>query len=147
MKIDVVRLEVVKEKSVEYGTRQIRCAEDLADLGQKLIGKADREVFIVVCMNAQNGINAINVVSIGSLTASIVSAREVFKLAVVSNSAAIALMHNHPSGSVKPSKEDIEITKQLIEAGKLLDIDVVDHIIVSEGNHYSFLDKGVCTFS
>jgi len=147
MKVDIVRLEVVKEKSVEYGTRQIRCAEDLADLGQKLIGKADREVFIVVCMNAQNGINAINVVSIGSLTASIVSAREVFKLAVVSNSAAIALMHNHPSGNVKPSKEDIEITKQLIEAGKLLDIDVVDHIIVSEGNHYSFLDKGVCTFS
>lgn len=147
MDINVVRLEVVKEKSVEYGTRQIRCAEDLADLGQKLLGKADREVFIVVCLNSQNGINAINVVSIGSLTASIVHPREVFKLAVISNAASIALMHNHPSGSVKPSKEDIEITKQLIEAGKLLDIDVVDHIIVSEGNHYSFLDKGVCTFS
>lgn len=147
MKIDLVRLEVVKERSVEYGRRKIRCADDLAELGQTLIGKADREVFAVVCLNTQNGINAINIVSIGSLTASIVTAREVFKLAILSNSASIALMHNHPSGSVMPSKEDIEITKMLIEAGKLLDIDVVDHVVVSEGNHYSFLDKGVCTFS
>lgn len=147
MNINVVRLEVVKERSVEYGRRKIRSAEDLAELGQKLIGKADREVFLVVCLNAQNGINAINVVSIGSLTASIVCPREVFKLAVVSNSASIALMHNHPSGNVKPSKEDIEITKLLIEAGKILEIDVLDHVIISEGNHYSFLDKGICTFS
>ena len=147
MKINIVRLEVVKERSVEYGHKKISSAEDLAKLGQTLLGKADREVFAVVSLNAQNGINGINIVSIGSLMASIVTAREVYKYAILSNAASIAVMHNHPSGNVKPSKEDIEITKMLIDAGKLLDIVVVDHIVIAEGNYFSFLDRGVCTFS
>lgn len=146
MKIDVVRLEVVRERTVEYGKRQIKSADDLAELGHALIGKADREFFIVVCLNAQNGINCINIVSVGSLTASIAHPREVFKLAVISNAASIALMHNHPSGNVKPSKEDIDITKMIIEAGKILEIDVVDHLIITEGNYFSFLDRGICNF-
>jgi len=104
MNINVVRLEVVKEKSVEYGSKQIKCAIDLAKIGFKLLGRADREIFYVVCMNAKNGINAVHVVSVGSLTASIVHPREVFKLAVISNSASVAFLHNHPSGNVQPSK-------------------------------------------
>jgi len=148
MNIDVVRLEVVREKTVKYGRKKITCADDLADLGHELISKADREMFLVICLNAQNYINGISIVSVGTLTATLISAREVFKYALLSNSASILVMHNHPSGGrISPSKEDVEITKMLIEAGRLLDIPLVDHIIVSEGNHYSFLDKGTCTFS
>ena len=146
-RIDVIRLEVVRERQVEYGNKKISCGEDLADLGQKLIGKADREMFVVVCLNAQSFINGISIVSVGTLTATLITAREVYKYALLSNSASILVMHNHPSGGrITPSKEDIEITKMLIEAGRLLDVELVDHVIISEGNYYSFLDKGTCNF-
>lgn len=148
MTIDVVRLEVVREKTVKYGRTKITCGKDLADLGHELISKADREIFMVVCLNAQNYINGISIVSVGTLTTALVSAREVFKYALLSNSASILVMHNHPSGGrITPSKEDKAITTMLIEAGRLLDVPLLDHLIITEGNYFSFLDNGICSFS
>jgi len=147
MNIDIVRLEVVREKTVKYGRRKITCAEDLADLGHELISKADREMFLAVCLNAQNNINGISIVAVGTLTAALVTAREVFKYALLCNSASIAVMHNHPSGGrITPSQEDIEITKLLQKAGSLLDISLLDHVIVTEGNHYSMREHGIVDF-
>lgn len=82
----------------------------------------------------------INTVSVGSLNASLVHTREVFKPAILQNATGLILVHNHPSGDEKPSEEDLEITRRLVEAGKLLQIEILDHVIV--GNEfYSFADN------
>ena len=83
-------------------------------------------------------------VSMGSLTASIVHPREVFKAAILANTAAIVCGHNHPSGDVQPSREDRAMTKRLVDAGKLLGIEVLDHIIIGrEGVYFSFADENI----
>jgi DNA repair protein RadC len=147
MHINVVRLEAVKDKTVEYGTRQIKSPEDLAKLGFRLIGNADREVFYTVCLSTRNTINAVHLVSVGSLTASVVHPREVYKLAVINNSASVAFLHNHPSGNSAPSNEDIQVTRQLIEAGKVLGIRVLDHVIVGDETSYSLSENNDCDFT
>jgi DNA repair protein RadC len=95
-------------------------------------------------VNRKNEVIGINTVSVGNLTGSIVSPREVFKPAILANAAALICAHNHPSGDPKPSPEDRETTKRLHEAGKLLGIQVLDHIIIGDGTtaYYSFADQG-----
>jgi len=137
---------MVRERVIEYENGQISCPDDLADLGFKLLDRADREVTLVVCLNAKHHVNAVHVVSMGSLTASLVHPREVYKPAILSNSAAIALVHNHPSGNTEPSREDIELTRLLIEAGKVLGIPLVDHVIVGDGAFCSLSNRNVCEF-
>ncbi len=83
-------------------------------------------------LNTKNNITGINVVSIGSLNSSLVHPREVFKAAILGNAAAIILAHNHPSGDPSPSPEDLEITRRLVEAGKILGIEVLDHVIIGD---------------
>lgn len=149
MRIDVVRLEAVKDRTIEYGKRKIKGPKDLAELGFKLLSRADRESTLTVCLNANSHINALHVVSIGSLTTSIVHPREVYKLAILSNSVAIALLHNHPSGNIKPSTEDVELTDRLIEVGKLLGIKMLDHVIVGDSEDsgfYSLVEHQTCNF-
>jgi DNA repair protein RadC len=87
----------------------------------------------------------INTVSVGSLTASVVHPREVFKAAILSNAAALLGCHNHPSGAPQPSREDRALTTRLVDAGKLMGIALLDHIILGDGNetYYSFADEGV----
>lgn len=102
----------------------------------------DREHFKVMLLNTKNHCISIETISIGTLNASLVHPREVFKLAVKKSAASIILAHNHPSGDSKPSKEDIEITKRLIEAGKILGIEVLDHLILGNGNFTSLKERG-----
>lgn len=98
---------------------------------------------ILLCLDSKNQPTAINTVSIGCLNSSIVHPREVFKVAILSNSASIIVYHNHPSGDIKPSKDDINITQRLKESGKILGIDLIDHIIVGSNEmYYSFKEKG-----
>lgn len=138
---------MIKEKTVEYEKIQFRNSRDLADFGFKFLGKADREMFLLICLNTRNSINAVQVISIGSLSSSIVHPREVFKLAILNNSASVALLHNHPSGNPEPSRDDIEITRRLIDAGKLLGIKVLDHVIIADGAFLSLLEKNICDFT
>jgi len=100
------------------------------------VSRLDREVFYVVCLSARNEIIGRHLVSMGSLTGSVVHPREVFKPAILSNAAAVILVHNHPSGNPAPSSEDIQITKQLVEAGKILGIRVLDHLVLGGGQGY-----------
>lgn len=144
MRIDMVRLEVVCDRTVDYGKTLIKKPEDLAGLGFEILGKADREMFLLVCLSTGHNVNALHVVSVGSLNSSIVHPREVYKVAILTNSAAIAVMHNHPSGNIQPSREDKEITRKLLEAGEILGIKLVDHVIVGGGNFYSFASHGLC---
>lgn len=111
----------------------IRGPEDVANLPTvRRLRTAKREHFLVLLLNARHEVEAIETVSIGSLNASIVHPREVFKPAVLASAAAVVLVHNHPSGDVEPSEEDLSITKRLVQVGELLGISVLDHVIIAQ---------------
>lgn len=101
------------------------------------------EVFKILLLNSSNQIFREVVVSEGSLNLSIVHPREVFRIAITENAAAVMLMHNHPSGNPEPSTEDLKITRQLVNAGEILGIKVLDHIIIAGNQYTSFLSKGL----
>ena len=98
---------------------------------------------IVCCLDMKNQPTSISVVSIGSLNSAIVHPREVYKTAILSNAASIIIAHNHPSGIVDPSHEDITLTNRLDEAGKIIGIKLLDHLIIGYGNFYSFKEEGM----
>jgi DNA repair protein RadC len=101
------------------------------------------ETFIVVLLNAANQIIRQVNVSDGSLNAVLIHPREVFRLAIAESAAAIILAHNHPSGNTEPSSEDIAITRQLVEAGRIVDIRVLDHVIIAGDDYTSFVERGL----
>lgn len=115
--------------------------EDLFKLLRPRIGREDREHFVAVLLSSRNTVIGIETISVGSLNASIVHPREVFKPAIIHSASAIALAHNHPSGDVTPSEEDLAITRRLKEAGQLLGIDLVDHVIVAESGFTSMRER------
>jgi len=105
------------------------------------LGGSDREMLLSVMLTVKNDLIGVETVSIGSITASTTTPRDIFKSAILANAVAIIVCHNHPSGELIPSNEDIEITKQLIAAGELLGIKVLDHIIVSNQGYKSLRDN------
>lgn len=130
------------ESSLLYPQRRIRMANDAVGLFLKFLQETDREQFLLLCLNAKNEPTAIHTVSVGSLDASIVHPRDVYKTAILANSAAVIVAHNHPSGDPTPSNQDLEVTKRLQEAGELLGIAVLDHIIVGTEGAYVSLREG-----
>ncbi|MFQ5829838.1 MAG: DNA repair protein RadC [Candidatus Methylomirabilia bacterium] len=102
-----------------------------------------KEVFRVVLVDAQNGLLKNVLVSEGTLSASLVHPREVFKPAILQSAAALILLHNHPSGDPAPSREDLRLTRQLVECGKLLDLRIHDHVIVGRGRFVSLAQRGL----
>ncbi|HEY9676512.1 MAG TPA: JAB domain-containing protein [Drouetiella sp.] len=126
-----IRLCLVNENTKSRVPFAIQTPMDAARL-LKPLQHASEEHFVSVHLNARNEVIGIHEVSHGTLSSSLVHPREVFKAALMANSYAIIVCHNHPSGSsIEPSKEDIETTKQLLGAGKLMGIAVVDHLILS----------------
>lgn len=103
----------------------------------------DREHFKIVLLSTKNHVLSIETISIGSLNSSIVHPREVFKHAIRRSAAAIILAHNHPSGDPTPSHEDIEITSRLVEAGKIIGIDVLDHLVIGSNHYVSLKERGL----
>lgn len=143
-KVNVVSIQLVKEKSLAYGSKQINCPRDAAEIAGQFLAGADRENFIVLCLDTKNNVNAINTVSVGTLNSSLVHPREVFKAAILANSNSIILCHNHPSGNPTPSKEDLEVTKRLAEAGKIMGIEIIDHVIIGDDDPYvSLKERGI----
>ncbi len=102
-----------------------------------------KEYFRIVLLNTKNQIISVEDVSVGSLNSSIVHPREIFNHPVKKSAASILLVHNHPSGDPSPSKEDLDVTKRLIEAGNILGIQVLDHVIVGDGRYLSFKEEGL----
>ena len=102
-----------------------------------------KEHFKLILLNPRNKIIGISTISIGTLNASLVHPREVFKDAIVHSAASVVLAHNHPSGDPDPSEDDVTITKRLIEAGKILGIEVIDHIIITKNGFFSFKERGL----
>lgn len=141
--IPTYRVMLVREAEVRGVRPQIRSVTDLYGILKDQLAGADREHFMVVMLNRKNRLIGLNTVSIGSLTASVVHPREVYKPAILCNASAVAFGHNHPSGDPQPSQEDRHITARLVEAGKLLGIQVLDHLIIGEQGYFSFADHGI----
>ena len=145
IQVSFERVVLVKEKVGRYELP--RAIVDPQDAYKAIITitsveEEAQEVFGILILNTKHKIVAVHEISRGSLNSSIVHPREVFKPAVLHNAAAIICFHNHPSGDPKPSEEDIEITKRLVEAGKILGIEVLDHIIVSDEGYTSLKERG-----
>lgn len=100
------------------------------------------EVFAILCLSTKHRVIAYHEVSRGTLDATLVHPREVFKAALLANAAAIILTHNHPSGDPAPSPDDMALTRRLVDAGKLIGVDVVDHIVIGDGCYVSFRERG-----
>ena len=131
MKIEVVELKV-KQVWNEVVSEPVENPGDVTAYLDRLdIRSADREMFVVLHLDVRNRVVAHEITSIGSQTASLVHPREVFKSAILKGACSIILSHNHPSGDPSPSKDDIDLTHRLVEAGRLMGIDVLDHIIVA----------------
>ena len=139
-----IKIEVVRESSAKEAP-QVTNSQHVFDMMYEEAKKQDRECFWVVCLNGKNKVAGVNMASMGSLTSSTVHPREVFKPAILANAAGVILVHNHPSGDPTPSREDKEVTKRLKDAGGILGINVLDHIIIG-GNCYSSLEGGDWTF-
>ncbi|MBU4057038.1 DNA repair protein RadC, partial [Patescibacteria group bacterium] len=104
---------------------------------------AKKEHFVVLYLNARNQLIQKETISIGTLNASLVHPREVFKPAIDCLASSVILAHNHPSGDSEPSEDDLDLTKRMVEAGKILGIEVIDHVIISNSNSFSFKDKNL----
>lgn len=125
--------------------RQFRCAEDAAEYVMDRMRHLKKEHFYILYLDTKHRLIGEEVVSVGSLDASIVHPREIFKSAVKRSASAILCMHNHPSGDPTPSPEDVAVTSRLCSAGKLLGIDVLDHIVVGDGRYVSLRAEGHCS--
>lgn len=143
-RVNIVSLRMVKEGSILYDIRKIVTPSEAAGLGRKFLEEADREQVMVCCLDTKNQPVSMNVVSVGCLNSTIVHPREIFKVAILSNAASIIMFHNHPSGDPEPSKEDISISKRIKEAGTLMGIELIDHLIIgSERRYCSLKEKGL----
>lgn len=141
-RINIVSVKMVKESSFLYQTRTISSPKDAYEMIKEQLEGLDREQFIIACLNTKNEPTNISVVSVGSLNKAIVHPREVFKTAILSNASSIMAFHNHPSGDTTPSQQDIQLTHRLVEAGELLGIKLVDHLIIGDGSFTSLKEKG-----
>lgn len=140
---------IICEAGVEYRIAKDKKIDspEKAYEAVKLISQSDTECFTVLMLNTKLGLIEADIISTGTLNSSIVHPREVFRTAITKNAAHIILAHNHPSGDLTPSFADLQITKQLIEAGKIVDIDIYDHIIVGGDKYLSMREQGMATFS
>jgi len=142
-RIDIVSLKMVKESSITYSKRVISSPVDSDELLRDFIMDSDREQMVVCCLDTKNQPTSISVISIGSLNSAIVHPREVYKTAILSNASSIIIAHNHPSGNSEPSHEDIVLTNRLDEAGKIVGIKLLDHLVIGYNNYYSFKEEGI----
>lgn len=121
----------------------IKSPRDVAQLLMPELRYFTQEIFKIVLLDIKNQVISIPLISKGGLTSSIVHPREVFKEAIKHSSAGMILVHNHPSGIPEPSRDDINITKKLINSGNIIGIDVLDHIIIGDGIFVSMREKGL----
>ncbi|MBU1200943.1 MAG: DNA repair protein RadC [Nanoarchaeota archaeon] len=121
--------------------KPIKSAKDVFEYCSPKLSGVDKEHFIILHLDTRNRVIKDEIVSVGTLNSSVIHPREVFKSAIKESANAIILVHNHPSGDTKPSEEDKTITERLFDAGELLDIKVLDHIIIGNDCYYSFKEK------
>jgi DNA repair protein RadC len=144
-RLKTFRVQFVAEPTGFPAGSPCRSSEDVTRVARAIYAglDADKEHFLLLVMNNKNRINGFKVISTGSLTASLVHPREVWRAALHLCAAAVVFVHNHPSGDPAPSPEDQDITRRLKETGDLLGIRVLDHVVLGEERFYSFSDRGL----
>jgi len=137
-----VQIQLIRENKPAYktGVNSSKCAYDLVKDDVSLF---DRERFLTIYLDRKNNIMGVNEAGSGSLSSSAVYTREVYKGAILSQASAVIFVHNHPSGDPTPSFTDKKLTRDLIEAGKMLNIQIHDHIIIGDSGYFSFGDSGM----
>lgn len=142
--LPIYSTRLVRETEFPFKVRsQLRTPEDVAALLVEYYREHDREEFVVLLLDTANTVTGIVRTSSGGLAASIVEPRQVFKAAILGNAAAVIVAHNHPSGNTEPSREDIRVTRQLAEVGKIMGIPMHDHVIIGESHFTSLAERGL----
>lgn len=141
------RVVLEKEVSMNYPalSHVIRSPQDAVEIGREFmrIHEEPEEHLYMICMNVKNRVIGVFEISHGTVNASIAAPREMYQKALLANAVSIILMHNHPSGDSTPSKEDISITERTAEAGKIIGVELLDHIIIGD-NYTSLKERGYC---
>lgn len=136
--------ELAKRSGNDSGEKiTIRSSKDVIKLIKPKLKDKKKEHFLILCLDTRNNLIKTGDISTGTLDANYVHPREVFKEAIQSLASSIILVHNHPSGNPEPSEADIDITKRIVETGKVVGIDVLDHIIIADNKSLSFKEKGI----
>lgn len=135
-----------RNTSSKYGKKPVKCAKDVYNYISPFLKDLKKELFITLHLDSKNAIVKNDTVSLGTLNASLIHPREIFKSAIKESANSIILVHNHPSGDPSPSEDDKKITEKLISAGELLDIKVLDHVIVGKNSYYSFKEQDLDLF-
>lgn len=141
--VEIVDVQLVRQGELVFSQMKINSASACVDVFRKYLGEKDREHFVLICLNTKNTPTHIQTVHIGDISSAIINPREVFKVAILTNARSIIVAHNHPSGNCDPSPEDKQLTDRLVQSGKLLDIPLLDHLIVTEHDHYSFKERNL----
>lgn len=143
-RVGIIKTQVVREGTLLYGKRRFQTPKEAVNMVKGVFEHADKEMFVVVSLDAKNAPLALEVVSVGIVNSCLVQMRELFKHAILYNAVQIICFHNHPSGVAKASNEDVLITMRIRDAGKLLGIPLLDHIIIgASGSYSSFMEKGL----
>lgn len=135
----VQKMTVSEEESVF-----IKSPSDILNMDiRSYLEQQEQENFVVIALDGSHKVTSVRVVSVGTVNQTVIHPREVFRYAIMENASAIIICHNHPSGYIKPSEDDYKTTERLKKASDLLGITLLDHIIIANGNYYSFLENGV----
>ena len=145
-KVGVVRLQMVKESTLFYDARNLVDPETAVELVKPLFDMADREMMVVVSLTTKMEPLAVEIAAVGGINACGIDIRDIFKHSILNNAAYVMCFHNHPSGCSEPSYQDELLTKKMEEGGRLLGIQLVDHIIVGGDTFYSFRRNGQISF-
>ena len=141
----MIKVKSIEVREIEYSydkRPKITSMENVVEIVKPMIADSNKEFFMALYLNTKNGVLKQEVISVGSLNANVVHPREIFKTACMISAAYIIVAHNHPSGDPTPSREDIEITKKLYEAGKMMGIELLDHVIIGYDRYYGFKESG-----
>lgn len=146
------KIHMVHEVTITYKrpiyneNMKIKNSLDASNIFRKIIDEHRidyKEIFCVMLLSRANQVLGVSEIGSGSIAGVVMNTIEIFQLAILSNASSIIICHNHPSGNLNPSHQDIEYTRKLKEATRLLDISLLDHVIVSSNGHYSFSDEGL----
>jgi DNA repair protein RadC len=146
--ISTYRVTLIKDRQLPFESCRLNNSAQAQPLIKSLIqthGQSDSEQFCVLMLNGKNEIIGLNIVSTGDVSSATVTPRELLKPAILSNSSALILAHNHPSGDISPSPDDIAVTQRIVQASKIMGIVVHEHLIISifDDRYYSFADNGI----
>lgn len=144
-RVGIVHLEMVREKRSLYGAEKVDTPENAAGILLPLFERADREIVAVLSVSKGLEPLAVEIVAVGGLDGCLIDIKNVFKHALLSNAGYVMCFHNHPSGDPEPSGEDERFTRRMLEAGRLLDVPLLDHIILGDGRIYSFRESSALT--